>query len=205
MPGKPNEKGPVRDVRAFLSRVRSVLYRSSKSDYKRWERLVEEFKTDGGMKANEAAIQAAKDFPVCRKLFRAYSGVIEKDDPHPESHPGLTSGSFIGQPEGETGMECEERKQSYREDLDWAIEAAGKLRNTGEVPEVCPNYTAFYLYQEARDNPKEFLAKFTQVVNRGNDELEDQRRSRKSGERVVSEIEEMLSTLEEIENKGETK
>ncbi len=191
---KPKGKKPARDIKEFISQVRSVLYRYSKKDYDRWVRLVEEFETDGGMSKHEACVQAAKDFPVCKRLFRAYSGVIEGSDPNPESHPGLTS----GQPEGDESEEmvCEDREQSYRENLDWAIEAAGRERNEGKPPETCPNHTAFFLYREARDNPKEFLAKFTTVMGRADDDLDEQRKAQKSGKRSIAEIEEMLSTLE---------
>lgn len=197
---------PANDVRAFLSNCRKAIFRSEPGGkaYKRWEKIVEEFEADGGMLHREACIQASKDFPCCKKLFVAYAKALDGIDPIPESHPDLYTEQQDDQP---GGMKCENRELSYRENLDWAIEAAGKERNEGQAPETCPNNTAFYLYHQARENPKEFLGKFTQMAGRGIDEAEEQRHARKGGERSISEIEEMLETLtpaEESENGNES-
>jgi hypothetical protein len=192
---------PANNVKAFLSSCRKAIHRSEPGGvaYKRWAKIVEEFETDGGMTHQEACIQASKEFPCCKKLFAAYAPALEGKDPIPESNPDLYTGQ---QADDSEGMKCEDRELSYRENLDWAIEAAGKEKNEGEAPKVCPNHTAFYLYREARDNSKEFLSRFTQVVGRGVDEADEQRKARRGGERSIDEINEMLDTLTPGEENG---
>lgn len=183
---------PANDVKKFLSNCRKAIYGSEPRGkaYKRWEKIVKEFEEDGGMIHQEACIQAAKDFPCCKKLFAAYAPVLEGKDPIPDSHPDL----YTGQQESE-GMKCENRELSDRENINWAIEAAGREKNEGQAPKTCPNYTAFYWYRQARDEPEKFLSKFTTIMGRGSDEADDQRKVRRGGERSIEEIEEMLETL----------
>lgn len=158
--------------------------------------MVEEFKTDGGMNPHQAIVQASKDFPCLKQLFREYN--VGANDPHPESHPDI---QHFGQPAPMGSIENEEHELSHRENLAWAIDTAGKTLRTGEEPTSCPNDAAYYLYRQACDDPKDFFGKFTQVDIRGGDEQEEQRLARKSGERSIEDINKMLDTLVEIEHK----
>lgn len=190
---KPEKSTPATSIREFAKRARSILWRQDgkvKGTYDRWQRLVKEFETDGGMNKNQAIVQASKDFPCLKRLFREYN--VGENDPHPDSHPDI---HMWGQPAPLDGIECEEREQSHRENLSWAIDAAGRFLRTGEAPTKCPNDAAYYLYRQACDEPKDFLGKFTSVEMKGGDDLEEQRLARKSGKRSIAEIEEMLAVI----------
>jgi len=86
--------------------------------------------------------------------------------------------------------------QTYREDLLWAIEAAGTKLRTGNRPNSCPNDKAFFLYQQACENPKDFMTKFSQVETKEKDDG-DKKVFKKSTEFLLMEIETQLEVLEE--------
>jgi len=50
----------------------------------------------------------------------------------------------------------------YKDNLKWAIDAAGRHSRIGEWPETCPNDSAYYLFTRAVEDPKDFAAKFQQ-------------------------------------------
>lgn len=186
---------PAKAVSDFAKRARSIMWRLDKDrkSYKKWEDKVEDFKK-GGMNPKQAIVQASKDFPCLKKLFREYC--VTEYDPHPGSHPDIHE---WGKPDPGQAMECEERNQSTHENILWAIAAAGEFLRTNIPPEKCPNNAAFYLYRQACEEPKDFLGKFTQVDARSGDELNKQHLAKSGGERSISEINEMLNTLTEGE------
>lgn len=185
---------PSAAIAEFAKRAKSILWRQDsgpvRKSFDRWKRLVEELKTDGGCTYQQAVVQASKDFDCLKRLFREYS--VNDYDPHPDSHPGI---EHWGQKVPMDGIENENREQSFRENLAWAIEAAGKYLRTNEMPVSTPNDGAYFLFRQACEQPKEFLGKFTQVEGRGDDEQERQRRTRESGQRSIDEINEMLRSL----------
>lgn len=185
---------PATSMREFSKRARSILWRQDsgkkKKTYDKWNRKIEELRAGGGVNPQQAIIQASKDFPCLKKLFQEYA--IGEYDPHPDSHPDI---HYHGQPYPMEGIKNEEKELSHRENLAWAIATAGNFLRTGEHPESCPNNAAFYLFRQALDEPKDFLGKFTQIEAKGDSELDEQRRARRSGQRSAEEIEEMLSTL----------
>lgn len=166
-------------IKDFAKRARQILWRQDhgreKRAYNRWDTLVKEFRKQGRLTYEEAIIEASRDFPCLNELFTAY-----KEKPRSK------------QPKD---IECEGREQSHRENLAWAINAAGKNLSENEKPKTCPNWTAYYLYRQAIEEPKDFLAKYTQIEAKGSDELEEQRRARKSGKRSIEEINEMLAVI----------
>lgn len=189
---------PTTSIVEFAKRARSILWRQDgkeKGTYKRWEELVEGFKAGGGMNPHQAIVQASKDFPCLKQLFREYN--VGANDPHPESHPDI---QHFGQPNLMGSVENEGRPLGHRENLAWAIDTAGKTLRTGEEPTSCPNDAAYYLYRQACDDPKDFFGKFTQVDIRGGDEGEEQRLARKSGKRSIEDINKMLESLVETEH-----
>ncbi len=197
-PAKKQGAAPTSMVE-FKKRAKSILWRQESGNdkdrktYYSWIEKVEDFEK-GGMNVQQATIQASKDFKCLARLFREYD--ISGNDPHPASHPEIQQ---YGQPSQMEGIECDDKEQSHRENLTWAIEAAGKKLRTGDDPEVAPNNAAYYLYCQARDEPKDFLGKFQQVDMRSGDDLEEQRLAKKSGQRSIEEINEMLQTLTEGE------
>jgi len=190
---------PATSMVEFKKRAKSILWRQDSGNskgrkaYNSWMEKVDEFKK-GGMNPQQAVVQASKDFSCLAQLFREYD--VGENDPHPGSHPTIQQ---YGQPTAMEGIECEGKSQSHYENLMWAIAAAGKLLRTGDAPETAPNDAAYFLYRQACDDPKEFLGKFTQVDMRSGDDLEEQRLAKKTGERSIDEINEMLQTLTEGE------
>ncbi|MCP4899999.1 MAG: hypothetical protein GY906_23775 [bacterium] len=185
-------------VTEFIKRCRSMLWRSDQKAYVKWEERIKELVNAAKYSNLQASVQAAKDHACLKKLFREYD--VSAYDPNPESHPPVL-------PDGSSSpeVECEGKDLSHRENLKWAINAAGHYLRTGEKPTTAPNDAAYWLYQQAQDEPKDFLAKFNQVESKGDSELDEQRKARSTGKRRIEEIDEMLSILEEpIEGEEET-
>jgi len=185
---------PAAAIVQFAKRARSILWRQEsgvvKKSYDKWKQAVEELKKNGGYTQQQAIVQVSKDFPCLRRLFKEYN--VSDFDPNPDSHPTVEN---WGQ-KSVDDIECEGKKQSHRQNLMWAIEAAGKYLRTDITPSKAPNDAAYYLYRQAIEEPKDFLGKFTQIESRADDEGERQRRSREKGQRSISEIEEMLAELD---------
>jgi hypothetical protein len=93
-------------------------------------------------------------------------------------------------------IENEHKDQSYRENLTWAMEAAGEYLRTKKKPKTCPNNAAYFLYTQAIDEPKDFMAKINQMESKA-DQGEHEREVRQSSRKSLAEIEEFLSKLEE--------
>ena len=86
-------------------------------------------------------------------------------------------------------------EQSYRANINWALSAAGEFSRTGIEPKTCPNDAAWFLYQQAIDDPKDFMAKVSAVEKSA--ESEDGKEDKKSTKKTLSEIESFLERLEE--------
>jgi len=95
-------------------------------------------------------------------------------------------------------IECEDIHQSYRQNLAWAIDAAGHYLRTKEFPATCPNNSAYFLLQQALDSPKEFMTKVNQIEGRKDEEDQTLQAASK---RAIEEIDAMLATL--LEDEGE--
>jgi hypothetical protein len=93
------------------------------------------------------------------------------------------------------------KEQTYRENINWAMTAAGSFLRTGEKPTVCPNDSAWFLYNQACDEPKDFLAKVG-AVEKGAESAEDPE-IKKSTRKTLAEIETFLEKLDE-ENQENT-
>lgn len=192
---KAERSTPGTSIKEFAKRARSILWRQDgkvKGTYDSWKRKVEEFEKSRAMNPQQAIVQASKDFPCLKRLFREYD--VSGYDPHPDSHPDI---QHWGQKIPLDSIECENREQSFRENLSWAIETAGKYLRTGEHPTSTPNDGAYFLFKQACEQPKEFLGKFTQIEGRGDDGQEKRRRAREGGQRSIDEINEMLGALME--------
>ena len=193
---------PATSMVEFKKRAKSILWRQEsgnekdRKSYHSWTKKVEDFEK-GGMNAQQAIVQASKDFRCLFPLFRMYD--VSGNDPLPGSHPEIHQLAPDGRQANVEVIECEGEDQSHRENLAWAIEAAGKQLRIGEQPEVAPNDAAYYLYCQARDEPRDFLGKFSQVHARGSDEQEGALLARESGKKSIEEINVMLQTLTEGE------
>ena len=184
------------DLNEFRSRCRSVLWRQNqieKVEYKKWEARIAELEseTGGNYTANQALVRASKEFPCLHRLFREYD--LAQHDPNPESHANI---QYFGQPKKPDGEIVNEHKeQSHRDNLNWAISAAGEHLRTNACPVSCPNDSAFYLYEQAIREPKEFLSRFNQIEGKGDSNEEGRKSSAKASKRSIAEINQMLEEL----------
>ncbi len=188
-----------RVVTEFAKRVKSALWRQDtgkeRPRYEAWIKKVAELESSegAGYSHAQAIVQASKDYTCLFRLFREYD--LTAFDPNPDSHPQIRK---FGQPAGKNSDEviCEGKKQPYRVSLNWALDAAGTFRRTGNDPVSCPCDAAWYLYELAKDEPKDFLGKVNQVEMKGDSESEDSKNAKKSGRRSIVEIDAMLAELE---------
>lgn len=197
---RPDELAIPGHIREFEKRAKSILWRQEsgrdedRKSYISWMERVKELESqDGaGYTHQQAVVQASKDHTCLSRLFREYD--LGAFDPNPESHPRMKA--FGNSTNGQDKVACEGIKQSYRESLRWAIETAGTYLRTGVEPETCPCDAAYYLYQQAISEPKDFLGKVGQIESKGAMESEDEKNIKKSGRRSINEIDSMLAELE---------
>jgi hypothetical protein len=180
----------VGTIKDFVSRVRSVLWGVDKQKYEHWLSRVEHFEGTG-YSLNEAQVRAAKEFPECRRFFREYD--IKHLDRDPGSHPDII---FFGDEKRVREIVCLDQEMSYRDCLRWAATAAGMHLRTGQEVYECPCDTAYYLYQCAIGDPKDFMTKLGTMENREDADDMLERSTRKHTERSVSEIDKWLSEIE---------
>lgn len=96
--------------------------------------------------------------------------------------------------EGVVGrVRSENREQSYRENLSWAIKSAGEFLRTKRKPKVCPNDAAYFLFCQAMKEPKDFLQRVSQVETKTEDTSD--RESRISTKRTLDEIDSFLERI----------
>jgi hypothetical protein len=100
--------------------------------------------------------------------------------------------------EGFPDVENEGRIQTYRDNLTWAMNTAGEYSRTKVHPTTCPNNAAWFLYQQALNEPKDFMAKVSQIESKiqDNDEVSVIKRSAK---KTLDEITAFLTALDERE------
>jgi hypothetical protein len=194
------EIGSIRDknLSKFASEARSILWRvdSGKDEkhplYHEWKDRVHKFQTRHKCSYGAAVIQATKFYRKCWKLFLKYD--VEQFDKYPESHPAVTQykSQLLKDGVSKNRMKNEGIDQGHKDNLAWAIAAAGEEARTGVPPESCPNDAAYFLYQQAIASPEAFLARFTSIESKtsGKDEP-----GRLTAKRAVEEINGLLSTL----------
>ena len=189
----------TRSVTEFTKRVKSVLWRQDTGKehptYESWLSRVAflQDKDGGAYTKQQAIVRASKEYECLHRLFREYD--LKAFDPNPESHPNLVMKSDIAPDNTLAGVVCEERVQTYRQSLQWAIEAAGCYLRTGQRPASCPCDTAFYLYQQAIAEPKDFLGRVGQIEAKGVGDSEEDKDTKRAGKRSIKELESMLAEL----------
>lgn len=188
------------DVRMFAKAARSILWRQDQGKehptFKAWESRVAELasKDGGGLGRNQAIVRASKDFKCLHRLFRDYD--VTEFDPHPESHAAIQHwGDAKGMEAADETVVFGGKECGYRENLKWALDAAGEYLRTKEHPTTAPNGSAWFFYRQALDEPKDFMAKFGQMEQKADDgkDAGSRRETHKS-------IEELHGFLEELEN-----
>ena len=195
IPKVPSRIGTITD---FVKRVRTVLWGIDQDQYNRWIDRIENLKSMG-YQIHEAQVRAAKEFPACRPFFREYD--IKQFDRDSGSHPDIV---FFGDERRSRQIVSEGRDMSYRENLRWAAMAAGQHLRTGDEFYDVPNDTAFYLYQQALGDPKDFMTKLGTMEGREDMESMLEKSTRKVADRAVGEIDKWLNDLSgKVECDGE--
>jgi len=175
----------------FEHRVKSLLWgkivgpKNDRPDYIRWENLVKELQEEEGVNRRQAIVNASLTFDCLSVIIADYN----------LSQYGVPNTSINA--EATVSVSSRDVRQSYRENLRWAIDAAGKFMRTKEEPKTCPNDAAYYLYQQAIQDPKDFLGKVGQVEVKASSQEEIEENDRKQATKSIEEIDEMLATLEE--------
>lgn len=197
-------KQDTRNVTEFAKRVKSVLWRQDTGKehptYESWQSRVA-FLQDaagGAYTKPQAIVRASKEYDCLHRLFREYD--LKAFDPNPESHPNLITKEAITADNTLAGVICENKEQTYRQSLQWAIDAAGCYMRTGQKPTSCPCDTAYYLYQQAIAEPKDFLGRVGQIESKGVGESEEEKDLKRAGKRSIKELEAMLIELVGNEN-----
>lgn len=195
---EPIPENTSKSLSAFISNARSVLWRDAKypdTDHKlydQWTAKIRELENNSNYTHSQAVVSASKEFPILHRLFREFD--IYEFDPYPESHSDIIH--YGKKPLTEQKMKIEGVEKSHRENLNWALSAAGEYLRTNEDPKSCPNDAAFYLYMQAKADPKDFLARFNQVEAK----VDDSRGTAKqASQRSADEIDLMLKALDEEE------
>ena len=189
----------TRNVTEFAKRVKSVLWRQDTGKvhptYDSWQSRVAflQDKEGGAYTKQQAIVRASKEYPCLHRLFREYD--LKAFDPNPESHPNLLMKSDLAPNSTLGGVICDNISQTYRQSLQWAIDAAGYFQRTGKAPISCPCDTAYYLYQQAIAEPKDFLGRVGQIESKGAVESEDEKDLKRAGKRSIKELEEMLMEI----------
>jgi hypothetical protein len=193
------------DLHEFEKRSKSVLWRQNqgteKPAYDTWKARIAALESqDGGNYThNQAVVVASKEFPCLHPLFRDYD--LLQFDPNPTSHPniqhfGRVAVGKFAQPQ----IVNEGRQLSYRDSLRWAISAAGNYDRTKQMPTICPCDTAWYLFRQAIDEPKDFLTRVGQIESKGDSGDEDSKNAMKACKKSVAEIDAMLAELDRPED-----
>lgn len=184
-----------REVQDFLRRVHRLIIRSSPDrEYTAWKKyiaLVDELFKEGKLTKLEASVTAAKKFPVAEKAFKDDKSHKKYDI---DKKPLMPVAKPVASAPQDGRIVNENIDMTYRENLAWAVKTIGREQRTGERPKTCPNDTAFWLYEQAKKEPKEFLTKVNNIEAK-NTSKEDEKERRKSEQRSIDDLDMMLKEL----------
>jgi len=97
---------------------------------------------------------------------------------------------------------CEETEQTYLDDLRWAKTAAGRFMRTKVKPVRCPNDSAWYLYKQALNDPRDFLTRVGQIESKGDVASVEERDLSRFNKKSVKEINDMLGLRATFKRRG---
>jgi hypothetical protein len=98
-----------------------------------------------------------------------------------------------------SSVHSEGKVQSYLANIQWAMQACGEYLRTKTHPKTCPNDTAWFLFVQAKEEPKDFMAKAS-AAEAKNTDGESDKDVRASCKRSITEIEKFLKKIEEAED-----
>jgi len=204
MPGQPKKRAKQQafrkqsEIQKFRSRARSILWNYSPAAYKAWEQEIEKLlEQHEDWSRDEALVLACKNYKQLAELFKVYDVSIY--DKFPDLHPNIKRSAPV-QVEDDNCRPipvCENLNMSHREQLRWALDAAGQYAAAGIEPESCPCWGAYYLYLQAQDNPKEFMTKLASSEAKVDQQAEFADSIRSSSRKSVTEIDEILTMIDE--------
>lgn len=186
-------------IAKFISKARSILWAldtgpaKEHKAYNEWEECIEALMVRHEWSRHQAAVQASKDYKELKDLFVMFD--VKNFDPAPDVKFGKFDRHSTDKQKAEAHVKCLGEEMPYREQLRWATETAGRYRSDGEEPTECPCWGAYYLYAQARENPKDFLSKLGQAESKVDAEAERAAGTKKSSKRSIQEIDEMLDEL----------
>ena len=184
-------------VDKFEREAKTILWRrirgtdKARPDYDRWKTRIAEISVQEGISRREAVLQASQEETCLAPLMNEYD---------------FESYGVIGTPqimEGGGGTICRNEELSYRENLRWALDAAGEFQRTKNYPVECPNNSAWYLLTQAIEDAKDFLAKLGQVEVKASERdilVEDTQRH---GKQSIKDLDDQLATLNELTEEEE--
>ena len=136
------KKGENKSNTLFARRAQSIIVEEGGEAFLKWQDRIRKLE-ETGLSHRGAMIAASKEFPCLSGLLQE-SGVLGgEDDPTPDVP------ICLGKP------------ATFIENVRWAVAAAGETKMTRQVPTVVPNFTAWYLYEQAIKEP----SKFTMLMN----------------------------------------
>lgn len=197
------------NVKEFAKKAKSILWRSeggkNQAAFDAWKEKVEYLQSvvGGSLSEPEAVVKASREFRCLHTLFREFD--VTEFETRPDfgsTSSGATeqlSGDFSRPPASR--MKVLEQKTSYREALRWAMAAAGTFLATGQEPYECPNYIAFFLYRQGIDEPKDFMAKVSQMEMKVDVEEERRQNARSAAKVEIADIREFLEELDAHEER----
>lgn len=187
------EKEPVRiesnDVQELVGRVQDALMSSSQEKYEGWITRVAHFQAKG-YSLEEAQVCATKEIESCKYILADYD--VRHLDRDPDSH---TDVAYKGDA-NRSRVVCLNKDINYRGCMRWAAANAGMYMRTKVHPSEVPSDLAFFLYNMALDEPKDFAAKLNQTESREDTETQLEKDTRKQTDRSVAEIDRWLNEID---------
>jgi hypothetical protein len=123
-----------------------------------------------------------KAYPAIRKVL-VENNVISNRRKMPEKENKLDGTKVI----------CADQEQTFKESLRWAMDSAGLYLRTNVLPAICPCNTAWYLFLQAVESPRDFMSKVSQVESKGNNG--EDTGIRKESTKSIAELDEFLTGL----------
>lgn len=187
------------EIAKFISKARSILWSMDtgpapeRKAYNEFEAAVVRLMKRHEWSRHQATVQVAKDYKQLKDLFVLYD--VKNLDPAPGVQGGKWDAHSTDKEKAAAKVKCLGEETPYREQLRWALQTAGEFASHEKEPATCPCWGAYYLYIQARENPKEFMAKLGQAESKVDADAERSAGTKKSSKRSVEEINEMLDEL----------
>jgi hypothetical protein len=170
----------------FYESAQDKLSKTRRVDLVQWHETIIACEKDG-MSRRDAIVHASDAFSYLHPLL---SDLYEAEDDAERKRAEKEENASI------SGIKVGRKRQPYIQNVRWAVKAAGNTRLNGIKPKQCPNYIAWYLYEQALDEP----TKFTTILNavetkqkENKDEFKEQ--IKRDSEKSISQINKLLAEI----------